>query len=98
MYQDKSITCRDCGEEFVFTAGNKSSTRQRGWNEPTRCKDCRGRRKAERGGQGGGSARPRREMYSVTCADCGQETQVPFQPSQDRPVYCRECFNRRRNF
>ena len=38
-----------------------------------------------------GESRPQREMFTVTCADCGRETQVPFQPRGDRPVYCREC-------
>ena len=38
-----------------------------------------------------------RQMHTVTCADCGQETKVPFKPSGDRPVYCRDCFAKRRN-
>ncbi|MDP2632832.1 MAG: hypothetical protein Q8P25_03875 [Candidatus Curtissbacteria bacterium] len=33
-----------------------------------------------------------RQMYDVKCSDCGKATQVPFQPSGDRPVYCRECY------
>lgn len=45
-----------------------------------------------RGGSGrGGFNREDREMHKATCADCGQETQVPFAPDPDRPVYCREC-------
>jgi CxxC-x17-CxxC domain-containing protein len=35
-------------------------------------------------------------MYSAVCADCGKECQVPFEPSQGRPVYCQECYARRR--
>jgi CxxC-x17-CxxC domain-containing protein len=98
MYQDKNITCRDCGEDFVFTAGEQEFYAAKGFdNEPTRCKSCRDTRKAGRP-KGGGSydARPRRQMFSVVCDDCGNETEVPFQPSQDRPVYCKECFNRRK--
>mgnify|MGYP002243136468 CR=1 FL=1 len=38
-----------------------------------------------------------RQMYTVECAECGKETQVPFEPKGDRPVYCRDCFNARRN-
>ena len=40
--------------------------------------------------------RPAREMFHATCAECGQDTEVPFRPSMDRPVYCRECFNARK--
>jgi len=52
------------------------------------------RRGGFRGGGGGGrgfSSGPR-EMHKATCADCKQETEVPFVPSGDRPVYCRECY------
>ena len=51
------------------------------------------RRGGFRGGSGGGFGGPR-EMHKATCADCGQETEVPFQPSGDRPVYCRECYQK----
>lgn len=52
-----------------------------------------------RGGNGGrGGFRPNtpREMHPATCADCGVETQVPFVPSGDRPVYCQECYQKHR--
>ena len=42
--------------------------------------------------------RSSRQMYDAICADCGEPTQVPFQPRDDRPVYCRDCFERRRNY
>ena len=38
-----------------------------------------------------------REMHKATCADCKKECEVPFKPSGDRPVYCRECFSKRKN-
>ena len=47
------------------------------------------------GGYGGGGGGPR-EMHPVTCAQCGQETQVPFKPRGDRPVYCSDCFAQQR--
>ena len=40
--------------------------------------------------------RPPRKMYKVKCADCGEETEVPFKPDGVRPVYCRDCFRNRR--
>jgi CxxC-x17-CxxC domain-containing protein len=95
--EDKSITCVDCGEEFLFTAGEQAFYRERGLtNEPTRCKNCREKRKAGRpmggGGGGGGGSRGDRPMYPATCSQCGRETEVPFPPSPGRPVLCRECF------
>ncbi len=47
-----------------------------------------------RGGRGGGGFGGPREMHKATCADCGQETEVPFKPSGDRPVYCRDCYQK----
>jgi CxxC-x17-CxxC domain-containing protein len=37
-----------------------------------------------------------REMHKATCADCKQECEVPFKPSGDRPVYCKDCYAKRR--
>ena len=87
MYQDETLVCRDCGKEFVFSASEQAFFAEKGFqNTPRRCPDCRASFRAQRG-----DARPAREMFTVTCADCGCETQVPFQPRGDRPVYCREC-------
>ena len=40
--------------------------------------------------------RPPREMHDIVCADCGKEAQVPFKPDGDRPVYCRDCYQKHR--
>ncbi|PVX26710.1 MAG: DNA-directed RNA polymerase [Candidatus Bathyarchaeum sp.] len=37
-----------------------------------------------------------REMHNAVCAECGKECQVPFKPDQSRPVYCRECYAKKR--
>ena len=37
-----------------------------------------------------------RKMYTIVCSDCGKEAEVPFKPSGDRPVYCRECYQKHR--
>ncbi len=103
--QDKTLTCRDCGREFTFTAGEQEFYAQKGYmNEPGRCPECRAARKAQRGeggyssgGYGGGYGGGRREMYPAVCAQCGKETQVPFQPRGDRPVYCSECYSAQRS-
>lgn len=97
MYQDETLRCRDCGEDFVFTARDQEFFAEKGFtNKPTRCKSCRNARKNDGGYSGGGSRRPAREMYDAVCAQCGKPTQVPFQPKNDRPVYCSDCFTRNR--
>ena len=81
MYEDKTLVCKDCGAEFVFTAGEQEFYASRGFqNEPQRCKPCRDAKK--------NAARAPREMFTTVCANCGKEAKVPFQPSDDRPVYC----------
>ncbi|CQR70206.1 hypothetical protein SOV_37450 [Sporomusa ovata DSM 2662] len=101
MAEDKTLTCRDCGAEFVFSASEQDFFAEKGFtNEPGRCPECRAARKQQnRGGFGGGrnSNFQQREMHDVTCAACGCQTQVPFRPSSDRPVYCRECFSQQNN-
>ncbi len=93
MYEDKTLTCRECGAEFVFTASEQDFYAQKGFqNQPSRCPGCRAQRRATGGGGRGGE----RKMYEVICDGCGATTQVPFQPRGDRPVYCRDCFDRQR--
>jgi len=88
-FADKNLTCRDCGAQFVFTAGEQEFYQTRGLqNEPGRCPDCRASRRQSRYG----TTRAPREMTKVTCSSCGKETEVPFQPRSGRPVYCDECF------
>lgn len=90
MYQDKTLTCRDCGNEFVFSAGEQEFYADKGFeNEPTRCKECRAARKER--------MRPQREMYEIICADCGAVDQIPFEPLHDKPVYCKKCFEKHKN-
>jgi CxxC-x17-CxxC domain-containing protein len=92
--EDQRIKCVDCGEDFIFTAGEQSFYREKGLtNAPTRCKSCREKRKA---GRGQGLAAPgsgSREQHSAVCSRCGAETTVPFVPTGARPVYCRDCFS-----
>src|SRR5438270_3698252 len=106
MSADSTLTCRDCGQAFTFTSGEQDFYASRGFSEPSRCPDCRAARKSQRDGGsyssygssyggGGGGGRGSREMFSATCSGCGQEAQVPFQPSTDKPVYCSTCFEQR---
>ena len=85
MYQDKTLKCKDCGAEFVFTASEQEFYAEKGFqNEPQRCKPCRDARKSQSLSQN--------EYFTTVCANCGKEARVPFQPSNDRPVYCSACF------
>jgi CxxC-x17-CxxC domain-containing protein len=96
--QDKTLTCRDCGREFVFTASEQEFFAQKGFtNEPGRCPECRAARKASRGESVGFNGRRDREMFPAVCASCGKEALVPFQPRNDRPVYCSDCFSAQRS-
>lgn len=94
MYTDKTLVCKDCGREFVFSASEQEFYAEKGFeNEPLRCRDCRAARKATRGGQNAGG----RQMFDAVCATCGKPCKVPFEPHDDRPVYCSECFQNRGN-
>lgn len=98
-FDDLIIKCVDCGEDFVWTAGEQTFFHDKGLkNEPKRCKPCK-QAKNERlaaivAAQTTGF-RQRIEV-AVSCAQCGQSTTVPFYPSQGRPVFCRACFNTQR--
>ncbi len=97
MYSDKTLTCRDCGAQFTFTASEQSFFAEKGFqNEPGRCPSCRAERRSTGGGSRGGyrNGGGERPMYDAVCASCGAPTQVPFQPRGDRPVYCRDCYAR----
>ena len=103
---DQNITCNDCGKQFEFTESEQEFYQSKGFSTPGRCPDCRAVRKAERasggGGFGGGSSYGgssygggyggERQMYPAVCAQCGKDTQVPFSPRGDKPVYCSDCF------
>jgi len=91
-FNDRSLVCVECGQTFVWTAGEQLFYHDRNFkNEPKRCRDCKGRR----GGRPGQGPRERIET-KTTCSQCGRETTVPFRPTQGRPVLCKECFSARK--
>lgn len=92
-FQDKTLACKDCGKEFVWTADEQKFYQEKGFvNEPQRCPDCRRAKKQARQDTQGP-----RQMYPITCSVCGQPGEVPFEPRGDRPVQCKECFNKQRD-
>jgi CxxC-x17-CxxC domain-containing protein len=104
-YADRSLTCVDCGVEFIHSAADQEYYAQKGFaSDPKRCASCRASRRASReagydvrdiGGPRGyerGDDRVSREYFAVICSNCGNQAQVPFKPRMDRPVYCSDCF------
>jgi len=96
MFKAKCSDCgADCEVPFKPTEG-----------KPVRCRDCFAKNRPQRsfgGGHSGGGRfgggrrfgggdRGPRQMFKATCADCGQECEVPFKPTQGKPVRCKECF------
>ncbi|MFC2007301.1 CxxC-x17-CxxC domain-containing protein [Chloroflexota bacterium] len=99
-FQDKTLECSDCNNSFTFGVEEQEQFQSRGYtNEPKRCPECRQARK-ERSVNSGNSygnssyGPPRRQLFPAVCADCGKSTEVPFEPSQGRPVYCSDCYRK----
>jgi len=94
-FTEKELQCSDCDATFTFTAEEQEFFASKGYtNEPKRCPACREARKTQRNGSYGYGSR--RQMYPAVCAECGKECEVPFEPREDRPVYCSECYRKRR--
>jgi len=99
-FTDRILKCSDCGNEFIFTAGEQLFFYDKQFkNDPKRCKLC----KAKRAGLGrtatgtGAVTLPLSRTETRTkCSACGVETTVPFKPTQGRPVLCRSCFQVKR--
>lgn len=84
--KDRTIECRDCGNQFVFSAREQEFFAEKGFQEPKRCKHCRDSRKSAK------RERNQRQEYEVVCDKCGDITHVPFRPSVGRSIYCKPCY------
>lgn len=105
VFGDKTLTCVECNASFAFSADDQRYHLERGFSDPKRCPSCRQARRASRpqfgagggaAGAGGGAFGAARRMYPAVCAQCGADTEVPFQPRGDRPVYCSDCYRQQR--
>ncbi len=86
--QDQTLTCKDCGNTFTWTAGEQQFYQEKGFtNPPSRCPDCRAKKKTEMRSGGG-------QQYTITCSNCGKQDTVNFQPKEGRPVLCGDCFKK----
>lgn len=89
-YENIMLQCADCGCDFEFTASEQEFYASKGLtNQPKRCKPCRNAKK----GTGDRGGYQQKRMYDVVCSDCGRDAQVPFKPSNDRPVLCKSCYS-----
>ena len=105
IFQDKTLECSDCEKEFTFSAEEQEQFHYKGYtHDPKRCRECRQARKARQNryssnsyGNSSYDYRAPRQMFSVVCSRCGNQTKVPFQPRVDSPVYCSDCYRKTRN-
>ena len=100
-FQDQQLTCSDCGTAFTWTASEQEFYEQKGFtNPPKRCPACRAKKKTQFGNSGGGrdfgGNRGARQSFPIVCSSCGKSDTVPFEPKGDRPVLCRDCFQKQR--
>ena len=97
--QEKAVTCFDCGSAFMFSVEEQVDFQTKGYtNTPKRCPSCRETRKARQLSSGNfrniqPGFRSERKLFPAICVQCHKETQVPFEPREGRPVYCRDCYN-----
>jgi len=88
-YEDTTLRCRDCGSDFIWTAGEQAFYASKGLvHAPARCPSCRAAARSARQQRPSG-----REFFPAVCDRCGAQTKVPFLPREDRPVYCSNCFD-----
>jgi len=98
-FEDKTLECSDCSNTFTHSVEDQEFFQSKGYtNEPKRCPSCRQARKSQRNGNSGygnsGYGSRPRQMFPVVCAECGKETEVPFEPRGDSPVYCSDCYRK----
>ncbi|MCC7530005.1 MAG: zinc-ribbon domain containing protein [Candidatus Melainabacteria bacterium] len=89
MFEDKTLSCKDCQQAFTFTAGEQEFyAAKKLTNEPKRCLDCRTASRIRRDG-----GDPDKHSTQVPCHQCGTIARVPFRPTGEKPVYCPRCFH-----
>jgi CxxC-x17-CxxC domain-containing protein len=88
MLEDRTLTCRECGDSFIFSAGEQQFFATKGLqHDPQRCPSCRAQAKRNR------AIGAPREYHAAVCGRCGAQAMVPFAPRLDRPVYCSSCYD-----
>lgn len=84
--EDKLLMCKDCGNKFIWTAGEQKFFLDKGLqNIPKRCKVCTDKYKNK--------LREKHPVHWIKCLGCKKKAEVPFEPKSE-DVYCEECFNK----
>jgi CxxC-x17-CxxC domain-containing protein len=82
--EDKTLLCKDCGNKFIWTAGEQKFFLEKGLqNIPKRCKICTAKNRDK--------LREKHPMWWVQCKKCGKKNEVPFE-IETKDVICEECF------
>ncbi len=94
-FTEKQLHCIDCKKIFTFSIEEQQYHASQGFpNSPNCCPPCRKTRKsgvASRENHDEDSS-PHSKMFPVNCTQCGKATRIPFQPRQNEPVYCGDCY------
>lgn len=93
-FKDKNLKCRDCGQDFLWKSGEQEFFSVKGFPPPSRCTDCRKKRKEQRTS---GVVAPTQSFgdHKITCTLCGKIGEVPFEPRNPEGVLCAECFEKK---
>lgn len=84
--EDRTLMCKDCGNKFVWTAGEQKFFLDKGLeNIPKRCKLCTDKFKTK--------LREKHPVFWIKCRLCGKKAEVPFEPKSE-DILCEECFNK----
>jgi len=92
-FEDQKLACRDCGKEFIFSAGEQEFFSSRGFKSPVRCNDCRKNKKTRTNEPTQHTTTPTGALFEIKCTKCGKTTQVPFKPRNPEGILCSDCFH-----
>jgi len=84
-FEDRVISCIDCGNKFMWTAGEQQFFYDKGLqNIPKRCKPCTAAYKAK--------LTANHPRFWIKCVDCKKKAEVPFEPKDEEHILCEDCF------
>lgn len=93
QYTDQTLTCRDCGKSFVFSARDQEFFAQKGFtNPPTRCKDCRLKKKEAGNRPASSASAADKPLFKINCKNCGKVGEMAIEPRKPDDVLCSDCF------
>lgn len=87
--QDRTLQCKDCGKDFIWTSGEQDFFASKGFTTPpVRCPEDRKKRK-----QGlGQKSEMVNQLFKIVCSNCQKESDVSFQPRNPMGILCAQCF------